>query len=154
MGADFSSGMVARAESARRQAGIVNCRFVVAEAGALPFLEAGFDSVRSTASLKFWPDPVGGLCEIHRVLAPGGKALLIEADREISPEEIPPFLGELGLSDLARPVGAFLLLRFVRRVGVTREEAAQMAQRSRFGGGKVEPIPRSPFFCMELVRQV
>jgi len=50
--------------------------FVVGDAAALPFDDAAFDLVVSTLSMHHWSDPAAGLREIHRVLRPGGKALI------------------------------------------------------------------------------
>ena len=45
---------------------------------ALPFPPASFDTVVSTFSLCVFPDPGAALAEVRRVLAPGGRALLLE----------------------------------------------------------------------------
>jgi SAM-dependent methyltransferase len=50
--------------------------FVVGDVAALPFEDSAFDLVVSTLSMHHWSDPVAGLREIHRVLRPGGKALI------------------------------------------------------------------------------
>jgi SAM-dependent methyltransferase len=50
--------------------------FVVGSADLLPFDDATFDVVVSTLSVHHWSDPEAGFCEIHRVLRPGGKALI------------------------------------------------------------------------------
>jgi ubiquinone/menaquinone biosynthesis C-methylase UbiE len=56
--------------------------FDVGDAMALPFADASFDAVLSSGSIKQWPDTVQGLREIHRVLAPGGRAFVLEINRE------------------------------------------------------------------------
>ena len=50
--------------------------FVVGSVDALPFDDASFDMVVSTLSLHHWADRETGLREIHRVLRPGGRALI------------------------------------------------------------------------------
>jgi ubiquinone/menaquinone biosynthesis C-methylase UbiE len=50
--------------------------FVVGDVAALPFDDAAFDLVVSTLSMHHWSDLAAGLREIHRVLRPGGKALI------------------------------------------------------------------------------
>jgi ubiquinone/menaquinone biosynthesis C-methylase UbiE len=55
--------------------------FEVADVAALPFPDAHFDAVLSSGSIKHWLDPVAGLREIHRVLAPGGRAFVIEMNQ-------------------------------------------------------------------------
>lgn len=51
---------------------------VVGDVGALPFPDENFDVVVSTLSLHHWPDARGGLAEVHRVLRPGGQAIIYD----------------------------------------------------------------------------
>jgi SAM-dependent methyltransferase len=50
--------------------------FIVGDVAALPFADASFDFAVSTFSMHHWSDPAAGLREIHRVLRPGGRALI------------------------------------------------------------------------------
>ncbi|NOY93555.1 MAG: class I SAM-dependent methyltransferase [Deltaproteobacteria bacterium] len=91
VGLDLSEGQVARAR--RRTArfdGRVRC--VVGSALDLPFEDARFDGLISVACLKHWPDPQRGLSECARVLRPGGRMLVIEADRSCRPEDAQAFV--------------------------------------------------------------
>ncbi|WIX77950.1 class I SAM-dependent methyltransferase [Amycolatopsis carbonis] len=45
---------------------------------SLPYPSGNFDLVLSTMSFHHWADPARGLSEIHRVLAPGGTAVVAE----------------------------------------------------------------------------
>jgi len=69
-----------RVERAGRHA-----RVVEASAEALPFADATFDTVVSTMVLCTVQDVGAALAEIRRVLAPGGRLLLIEHVRASSP---------------------------------------------------------------------
>jgi ubiquinone/menaquinone biosynthesis C-methylase UbiE len=60
-------------------------RVVEASAEALPFADATFDTVVSTMVLCTVQDVGAALAEIRRVLAPGGRLLLIEHVRASSP---------------------------------------------------------------------
>jgi ubiquinone/menaquinone biosynthesis C-methylase UbiE len=55
--------------------------FLAADAESLPFPEASFDLVHSKDSLHHMERPEQALAEYRRVLRPGGKALIIEANR-------------------------------------------------------------------------
>jgi ubiquinone/menaquinone biosynthesis C-methylase UbiE len=55
--------------------------FLAADAESLPFPEASFDLVHSKDSLHHMERPEQALAEYRRVLSPGGKALIIEANR-------------------------------------------------------------------------
>lgn len=74
-GVDHSPLMVRQAQARCRGAGDrVDLR--VASACALPFDDGAFDRVFSINSVQFWEDRLLGLCEVRRVLAAGGRALI------------------------------------------------------------------------------
>jgi ubiquinone/menaquinone biosynthesis C-methylase UbiE len=60
--------------------------FEVADVARLPFPDGHFDAVFSSGSIKHWPDQAAALREIHRVLAPGGRAFIGEMNR-VAPRE-------------------------------------------------------------------
>lgn len=57
----------------------------VADAARLPYADASFDTVVCTFSLCAIPDPGGAVREMHRVLRPGGRAILSEHVRSNNP---------------------------------------------------------------------
>ncbi|MEU1694600.1 class I SAM-dependent methyltransferase [Streptomyces hirsutus] len=85
-GVDYSMDMVSQA--VRRNAdGIARGRVEVrhGDSAELPYEEAGFDHVSAIETFYFWPDPMRGLAEAHRVLRPGGQiAITLEMSREAS----------------------------------------------------------------------
>ena len=74
-GADAAPGMVDMARQIAPRA-----TFVQADATALPFPDASFDRVTAAQILCFVPDLAGALAELYRVLAPGGRAALLDTD--------------------------------------------------------------------------
>ena len=76
-GVDLSPGMLARA---RRRAAEFGRAVVLREgdAQALPFTDASFDTVVCTLGLCGFPDERAAIAEMHRVLRPGGKLLLLD----------------------------------------------------------------------------
>lgn len=53
---------------------IANARFVHVQPGnPLPFEEGSFDGIAAASSIEQTPDPYATLCELYRVLRPGGK---------------------------------------------------------------------------------
>ncbi|MBI3977895.1 MAG: class I SAM-dependent methyltransferase [Chloroflexi bacterium] len=78
-GLDLSPAMVELAARRAARAGLQErVQFEVGDVAALPFPDGSFDGVVSTASLHHWADPARGLAEIHRVLKPGGVALIYD----------------------------------------------------------------------------
>lgn len=73
-GIDISPGMIAQAR--RNRAGDPGTKLEIASAASLPFPDSSFDFVISTGSLHHWKQPVAALAEAHRVLRPGGHALI------------------------------------------------------------------------------
>ena len=69
--ADVSPAMVAKARE--RLADAPNASVSVEDGQALSFSDASFDAVLCNLGLMFFPDPVRGLSEFHRVLRPGGR---------------------------------------------------------------------------------
>jgi len=80
VGVDPSPGMLGAA-AAKLGGG---ARVVASPAEALPLRDAAFDCAVSASSLHFWPAPDAGLAEVRRVLAPGGRFLLLDWSRDFA----------------------------------------------------------------------
>ncbi len=62
----------------RRSTGHPNARFEVGAAEELPFPDSTFTVVWTAHSFHHWESRLTGLSEMHRVLVPGGRALILE----------------------------------------------------------------------------
>lgn len=74
---DLSPNMLRRA---RRRLASDRVTFAVADLTRLPYADAAFDAVVCGWVLEHLPDPRPGLRELARVLAPGGKLLLLSTE--------------------------------------------------------------------------
>ncbi|MFC7497227.1 MULTISPECIES: methyltransferase domain-containing protein [unclassified Nocardioides] len=79
-GIDLSADMLAVA--ARRDPGTdaAAVELELAGAEAIPYTDGSFDAVVSTQVLEYVPDIPAALAEIHRVLRPGGRVLVLDTD--------------------------------------------------------------------------
>jgi ubiquinone/menaquinone biosynthesis C-methylase UbiE len=73
VGVDLSTPMLREAAARRTPATLV-----AADAARLPLPDACVDAVVSASSFHYWPDPLAGLREAARVLAPGGRIVLTD----------------------------------------------------------------------------
>jgi ubiquinone/menaquinone biosynthesis C-methylase UbiE len=74
VGTDISGEMVETARRGAAQRDLANARFERADAEALPMKVASFDVAVCALGLMYVPDPVRALCEMRRLLRPGGRA--------------------------------------------------------------------------------
>lgn len=117
-GLDLSPEQVARSQK-RAPAG----RFVEGSALALPFDDASFDGVFSIASIKHWPDQRKGVSECVRVLRPGGRLIIAEANRACTLDDARNFVGQWHIPRIARPVVMPLFYTFVAGQAIAPNEA-------------------------------
>ena len=75
---DVNASMLAVGRDRVIDAGLANVETVRADAEALPFAAESFDSVVIAFGLRNLTDKERGLREIHRVLRPGGSAVVLE----------------------------------------------------------------------------
>ncbi|HVG44779.1 MAG TPA: class I SAM-dependent methyltransferase, partial [Longimicrobium sp.] len=79
-GADVSREML-RAARPKVDASSIPATLEAADAAALPFPDASFDTVVSASALHDLPAPERALAEVRRVLRPGGRLLLLDWSR-------------------------------------------------------------------------
>ena len=90
VGVDLSATMIA---TARQRSGKLHsaARFVRADAHNLPFRDAYFDAVRTERLLQHSPRPQIALGEMIRVLKPGGRLVIWEADLDLFVIDAPDY---------------------------------------------------------------
>ena len=71
---DQSPDQLARAGKKRE---LTECPKLLGDAEQLPFAVNSFDRYVSCGSIEYWPDPARAVAEAHRVVRPGGRALIV-----------------------------------------------------------------------------
>ena len=131
MGVDYSHTFVEICRANAKAAGVA-AEFLQGDAARLPLANDVFDFLVCRAAFKNFGDPVGALNEMHRVLRPGGEAVIVDLrkdanDREIAEEVATMKLGWLDAM-LTRGV-----LRSLRARAYTREDFERMIADTLFG---------------------
>lgn len=78
IGCDLTTAMVEVAANYAKEQGVLNAKFLTADAEALPFPEASFDFVTCRFAAHHFSNLRGAVHEISRVLKPGGTFLLVD----------------------------------------------------------------------------
>jgi ubiquinone/menaquinone biosynthesis C-methylase UbiE len=79
-GIEPSESMLAIAERREPAAGSAPLEFQPGDACAMPFADASFDAVVATQVYEYVEDMASALAEVHRVLRPGGRLLVLDTD--------------------------------------------------------------------------
>ena len=135
-GLDISGTMVEIARENAAAAGVdVDLRH--GDATAMPFADASFDLVVCQAAFKNFRRPVSALNEMHRVLRPGGRAVIQDLRREATGAEIDQEVSRQGLGGL----NAFMTKRILGRLRNRAHTTAQferLVAESTFAACEIE----------------
>lgn len=123
VGVEPDAGM--RREAERRAAAEeVVARFVDGDAVALPFDDGSVDVVRCERVFQHLTDPEAAAREIARVLAPGGRVVVVDSDwgtmvQSMGDPEVVRRVHEASLRRMANPYAGRLLRGQLHRAGLT-----------------------------------
>jgi len=151
VGLDLSDGQIARARArTARFDGRVRC--VVGSALDLPFEDGSFDGLCSVASLKHWPDPRRGLSECARVLRPGGRLFVVEADRSCRPEDVKAFCESWKLPTPFTPMSRTFFRMVVADRSPALDEVEAWSEGLPLSDLHVRRVPAAPAIVLEGTR--
>ncbi len=77
VGADISVPLLTLARERAESAGVGNVEFVIADAQTHDFGAGAFDRIISQFGIMFFDDPLTAFSNLHRSLAPGGRAVFV-----------------------------------------------------------------------------
>jgi ubiquinone/menaquinone biosynthesis C-methylase UbiE len=96
-GLDISKSFVEIAQTKAKEAG-VSVDFRLGSASDMPFGDDSFEFIICTAAFKNFTQPVRAIAEMHRVLTPGGQALIVDLRRDASRAAINAMVEAMGLN--------------------------------------------------------
>ncbi|WP_188192409.1 class I SAM-dependent methyltransferase [Nonomuraea sp. SYSU D8015] len=139
-GLDISETFVqiARAKAAEAGAAV---DFRLGNASAMPFEDESFDFVVCCAAFKNFSDPVGALREMHRVLRPGGGALIVDLRRDVTKQAVEDDVARMGMGGLSKLFTKFALRSFLPRRAYTKGDFEAFIAQTSF---RVYDIRLSP----------
>jgi ubiquinone/menaquinone biosynthesis C-methylase UbiE len=148
VGLDISRSFVgiARDNATRNR---VEVDFQEGDAAAMPFPAEAFDCVVCRAAFKNFSDPVGALAEMHRVLRPGGRALIFDMRKDASDESVADEVAKMNLGG----IDAFITrvtLSALRKRAYSRQDVERMLEATPFE--RCDIREESLGFEIELVR--
>ena len=131
VGLDVSQTFVALAAENARKAGVA-VAFHRGDAAALPFESAAFDLIVCRAAFKNFTAPVQAIAEMHRVLKPGGKAVIIDLRRDAAPIEIAAEVASMKLGRLNDLITRLTFKHLLLGRAYSKERFTQMAAQTPF----------------------
>jgi ubiquinone/menaquinone biosynthesis C-methylase UbiE len=137
-GVDISHSFVRIARDNARKAdlGVV---FEHGDASDLPFPDAQFDFLICRAAFKNFSRPLVALNEMHRVLKPGGTAVIIDLRKDFSSHAVKDYTKKHGLLS-----GWLIRLTFntmLKKRAYTTESITNLVAQSGFGHGELRLDP-------------
>ena len=129
-GVDISRTFVEIGQENAAAAG-VDVEFRVGNASALPFAANWFDFLVTRAAFKNFSDPVGAIAEMHRVLRPGGQALIVDMRKSATNREIAEEVAKMNLGS-AGAMFTRMALRSLRGRAYSREDFEAMVAETPF----------------------
>ena len=137
VGLDLSPQMIAEAK--RRAQGIAGAAFELGDSEHLPFADAEFTAVLCTTSLHHYPHPDLAIGEMARVLAPNGRVVIGDANRDRFAIRLLDRLARRFQKSHARILNSSELKRLLRDVGLV-----SVGVRSFGHGGYMLALGRKP----------
>jgi ubiquinone/menaquinone biosynthesis C-methylase UbiE len=132
VGIDISGTFVRIATENAEKAGVDVC-FEQGDAADLPYPTDVFDFIVCRAAFKNFASPLAALDEMHRVLKPGGTALVIDLRKDFSSRDVKDFVRGKGFVNAA--LIRLIFNTMLKKRAYTREAILQLASQSRFGRG-------------------
>lgn len=135
-GLDISKSFVEIARRNAKQAE-VEVDFREGNASQMPFDDGSFDFLLCRAAFKNFSEPQRAVDEMHRVLRPGGQAMLIDLRRDASRQDINDQVEAMGLGWASRILTKLTFRFMLLKRAYTRGEFERFFEKAGFGSVEV-----------------
>ena len=130
-GLDISQSFVRMASEYAKREGIV-ARFIHGSASDIPLEDGLFDLVVCRAAFKNFSEPLKAVNEMHRVLKPGGRAIIIDLRKDASWNEIEAYVDGLHVGATNGWFMKFTFKHMLLKRAYTEEQMGKLAHDSDF----------------------
>ncbi len=130
-GLDISQSFVQMASEYAKREGVV-ARFIHGSASDIPLEDGMFDLIVCRAAFKNFSEPLKALNEMHRVLKPGGRAIIIDLRKDASWDEIVAYVDGLQISRTSTWMTKFTFKHMLLKRAYTEAQMASLAGESDF----------------------
>ena len=138
-GLDISETFVRLASDLARREG-VSARFVHGSASDIPFEDGLFDLIICRAAFKNFSEPLKALNEMHRVLKPGGRALILDLRKDTPWEEIAAYIRGANVGPVNRWLYKVTFKYLLLKRAYTEEQMQALVRESDFKAGEILSI--------------
>jgi ubiquinone/menaquinone biosynthesis C-methylase UbiE len=136
-GLDISHTFVEIADRNAREAH-VDIDFRQGNASAMPFADNTFDLILCRAAFKNFSRPVASMNEMHRVLKPGGRALIVDLRKDASMDDIEAYIERSDLGWVNSLVYKLTFRYLLLPRAYSRHQFVEMSSNSAFTGARIE----------------
>lgn len=139
-GLDISQSFVRMASEYAKKEG-VSVHFIHGSASDIPLEDCFFDLIVCRAAFKNFSDPLGALNEMHRVLKPGGKAIIIDLRKDTSWQEIASYVDHLKVSRISTWMTKITFKHMLLKRAYTTDAMESLAAQSNFKSSHIVTNP-------------
>jgi len=130
---------------AREQAAAAGVDVDVRQGNAsdLPFGDATFDFTVCCAAFKNFSDPAGAIAEMHRVLRPGGRALIVDLRPDVTRDAVAADVARMRMGAVNRVITRYVLGSWLARRAHPKGDFVVYARQAGFASWELNETPMS-----------
>lgn len=132
VGLDISKSFVEIATANAREES-VKVDFREGNASKMPFDDESFDFIVCRAAFKNFSQPAGAINEMHRVLKPGGSALIVDLNKSASVADIDAYIQQTSVSWFNKVLYKIIFRTVLIPRSYSCDQLMHMASESKFG---------------------